>query len=60
MPLTSALIIAAQKGNVIAVSVLLKNNADPSIRDMYHYAALSYAENQEIIRLLIQAEERGN
>ncbi len=56
----TALIIAAQKGNVIAVSVLLKNNADPSIRDMYHYAALSYAENQEIIRLLIQAEERGN
>lgn len=56
----TALIIAAQKGNVIAVSALLKNNADPSIRDIYDYTALSYAENQEIIRLLMQAGERKN
>ncbi len=56
----TALIIAAQKGNVVSVFALLKNNADPSIRDMYHYTALSYAENQEIIQLLIQAEKQKN
>ncbi len=56
----TALIIAAQKENAVAVSALLKNNADPSIRDMYDYTALSYAENQEIIRLLVQAGERKN
>lgn len=56
----TALIIAAQKENVVAVSALLKHNADPSIRDMYDYTALSYAENQEIIRLLVQAGERKN
>lgn len=56
----TALIIAAQKGNVIVVSELLKYNADPNIRDLNHYSALSYAKEQQIIEMLIKAEGKGN
>ena len=56
----TALMMAAQRGNVLMVRVLLHYKADPKIHDALGYTALAYAENDEIITLLQQAEETGN
>ncbi len=56
----TALIMAAQRGNVLMVRVLLHYKADPKMRDALGYTALAYAENDEIITLLQKAEETGN
>lgn len=46
--------IAASKGYIDVVKLLLENNADPNVIDKYGSSPLSEAHNQEIASLLYQ------